>query len=140
MSRKSALPLVAALVLGLARSVLADSIAPDSFRCHKTKDPSPSASYTADLVSVHPSFPNETGCLVKVPAKLLCSPVAPAIAGGPPFPPGTSQGGATPTEHLACYKLKCPRSEFGVPVGDAFGSRTVTVKSPRMLCAPADFE
>jgi hypothetical protein len=111
---------------------------PDHFKCHKTKkDTLAKATYTADLFAVHPSFPNESGCQIRVPAKMVCT--GKAKVNVSPEPPGAPPGLNT-FERLACYKLKCPKQEFTIQVRDQFGDRTMTVKAPSVLCAPFDVD
>jgi hypothetical protein len=107
----------------------------DHLKCYKPKDTADPATYTADLLTLQNSFPQESGCTVKVPAKLLCTSVAKTNVD--PAPPG-AQTGAVVLEEFACYKLKCPKGEFDVMVTDQFGSRSMTVKAPKLLCAPAN--
>lgn len=78
-----------------------------------------------------PSFATETGCLVKVPAKLLCIDVQKAIVGNP-LPPGVLV-----QPHL-CYKLKCRSVGQTLSVADQFGSRSVDVGPAKLLCAPVE--
>jgi hypothetical protein len=118
-----------------AGTVHATGLPDDHLKCHKAKDSAEKAIYTADLQSVQPGFPNATGCEVKVPAKLVCTPVEKTAVMPPP--PGAPTG-VTLVEEFACYKLKCPKGEFEVPIIDQFGSRTVTVKAPKLLCTPAN--
>jgi hypothetical protein len=41
---------------------------PDHLKCHRVKDEAAKTTYTADLAGLAP----EPGCLIKVPAKLVC--------------------------------------------------------------------
>ncbi len=110
----------------------------DHLRCVKVKDKNlAKAKYVADLQAVHPSFPDESGCLIKVPAKLYCFPVEKQDVN--PAPP-EDVGGPQIVEQLVCYKLKCPKQQLAVPVEDQFGSRTITVTAPKILCAPTNFD
>ena len=39
---------------------------------------------------------------------------------------------------FGCYKIKCPKATLPViPLNDQFGTRDVTPRAPRLLCAPA---
>lgn len=104
---------------------------PDHLECYKIKDPQARMAYTADLEGLTP----ETGCRVKVPAKIVCVPTPKTVTSSPP-PPG---GGATGVPNtFLCYSVKCPKN---IPptfdVQDQFGSRTVVPRQSKLLCAPA---
>jgi hypothetical protein len=128
----------AAALLAVGPPAWAGVTVPDHLRCVKVKDKNlAKARYTADLASIHPSFPSESGCLIKVPAKLYCFPVGKRDAD--PTPPEVVTGQPI-IEQLVCYKLKCPKQELAVPVADQFGSRTLSVSAPKILCAPTNFD
>ena len=118
--------LVAALTLPAVASALP---VPDHLKCYKIKDPAPHASYTADLGDLVA----EPGCLIRVPAIMACVPATKTNV--TPTPPG---GGGTGTPNaFGCYKIKCPRATLpAFPLNDQFGSRSVTPKTPSLLCAP----
>jgi hypothetical protein len=129
---------VAVAVPLAGRAYAGPAVLGDHLRCVKVKDKNiDKAKYTADLVSVHPSFPNETGCQIKVPSKLFCFPTD--KLNPQPTPPG-AEPGAFIGEQLVCYKLKCPKEAFDVPIRDQFGIRTVSVAAPKFLCAPTNFD
>ena len=125
----------AALALGMAGAAFG-GITPSDLRCHKIKDPLAKQVYAGTLDSVNAQFPDES-CAIKTPAKLLCTPVVTQIV----LAPTASGGVVIPSlnEQLACYKVKCAKSTFTVQMSDRFGARTMTVKAPKMVCAPANF-
>lgn len=130
--------LVAAVALGAAGAAHAGLSVADHLRCHKIKDTTVKATYTGTLFSGHPAFPDES-CTIKTPAKLLCTPVAKTLVAVPGLVALGQVGGVDLEEQFACYKVKCAKAKFDVQMNDQFGTRTMTVKSPRMLCAPANF-
>src|SRR5207247_9269480 len=73
-----------------------------------------------------------SGCVVKVPAKLLCIDVQKSIVVG--SPPGAGPGG--PAQKYLCYKMKCPKTTQTATVQDQFGTHQLIVKRPSLLCAP----
>src|SRR5215813_12166606 len=75
----------------------------DHLKCYKIKDHAAKAPYTATLTPGAPPFTAETGCLVKVPAKMLCVDVTKSNVS--PAPPGAAPGAQAGT--FLCYKLKC---------------------------------
>jgi hypothetical protein len=125
----SVLGVVAAF--GMAADVRAQSF--DHLSCHKVKDTLRKEEYVVDLVPSDAAFPLQPACKVKAPAKLLCTPVAPAGA----LPGAPAPGPAADAIPQLCYKLKCPKLELDVAVADRFGDRTIQVKAPTMLCVPA---
>jgi len=88
--------------------------------------------YAVDLLPRDGTFPADSGCTVKAPAKVLCTPVD-AAALTPP-PPGAAPG-PDATSQL-CYKVKCRKRTVEVAVADRFGARSIEVKAPHLLCAP----
>jgi hypothetical protein len=106
----------------------------DHLQCLKIKDALGKASYTATLTPTDPTFPAAPGCLIQVPAKLLCVDVAKTNVVGTP-PPGPVVG--APTDKLLCYTTKCPKESLATKVTDQFGTHQVTVKGTGLLCAPA---
>ena len=108
----------------------------DHLTCWKVKDSAPKQSYSADLFPGTAPFPVQTGCVVKVPSKLLC--VSTAKTNVSPTPPGAPAGVSLSSELLACYKVKCPKAALTVTVTDQFGSRQMITKAPTILCAPAN--
>ena len=104
----------------------------DHLKCYKAKDPETKTRYTADLLSFGP-LPNETDCQIRVPAKIVCDAVAASFDPTPPL-----RIGQPLAELFVCYKLKCPKQKIELSATDEFGTRTVTVGAPRLLCAPAN--
>ena len=96
------------------------------------KDQAAKATYTADLTSF--VLPTGTGCQIRLPAKIVCDSVS---ASFDPTPPVLTMGQPL-AELFACYKLKCPKQKIALSATDEFGTRTVTVSSPRLLCSPAN--
>jgi hypothetical protein len=109
----------------------------DHFKCYKTKDPRPKASYTADLLAGVAGFANELGCTIKLGAKRVCVQVSkqnvtPAPPGGGPGP-GPGSGAK-----FLSYKLKCPKGVLPpASFTDQFGAGTFTPGSARTLLVPA---
>src|SRR6266849_322295 len=119
-----------ALFLGLLPSLAVAQA--DHLQCFKIKDTVAKATYTADLTPADTGFPVTTGCIVRVPARLLCVDVVKSIVGTQP--PGAPAG--DPTHKFLCYKVKCAKAAPTATVVDQFGSHQVTVKSTSLLCAP----
>jgi hypothetical protein len=105
----------------------------DHLQCFKVKDATAKASYTATLTPTDGGFPVAAGCVVRVPAKMLCIDVQKTIT-GTPTPPGAGPG--NPAQKYLCYKVKCPKAALTPTVQDQFGSHALTVKSTSLLCAP----
>ncbi len=104
--------------------------AQDHLECYSLKkDPQTKVKYTADLTGLAV----EPGCVVQVPAKMVCVPTHKRNV--TPTPPGT--GGSDPTGGFACYKVTCPKRTLpSVPLDDQFGTRTVVPAARKFLCAP----
>jgi len=101
----------------------------DHLKCYKINDPQAKATYTADLGGLVP----ESGCTIKVPAKLLCVHATKTNVSPPPIvaPPADQPG------DFLCYAIKCPKAgPFLVPFSDQFGARTVEARSAKVLCVP----
>jgi hypothetical protein len=93
--------------------------------------------FTADLVPEQsPPFPIEPGCRIKLPAKLFCTDVRKTNV--QPAPP-LQVDGADARDYF-CYAVSCPSAPVAddLQLRDQFGNRLVTVKSAKMLCAPAE--
>ena len=120
-----------AYLFGSASTTIA---AADHLKCYKAKEIAGPGKFqtTATLVSgAVPALATETGCIIKGPSKLVCSPVDKL---GPP--PGGGPTGAT--TRFVCYKVKCPRlPDQNVTAKDQFGTHVFVVRSPKTLCAPA---
>jgi hypothetical protein len=119
-----------ALFLGLLPSPAAAQA--DHLQCFKIRDTVAKTTFNADLTPSDPGFPVATGCIVRVPARLLCVDVVKSIVGTQP--PGAPAG--APTHKFLCYKVKCPKATPATTVVDQFGNHQVTVKSTSLLCAP----
>jgi hypothetical protein len=103
---------------------------PDHLACSKVKDPQAKAKYTADLGGLI----TQPGCVMKVPASLLCVEATKTNVMPPP-PGGTDDTGAA--GRFLCYQVKCAKAAVPtVQWHDQFGMRTLTPSPPRMLCAP----
>ena len=115
----------------VAWALAANAQVPDHLKCYKIKDPL-KAAYTADLGPSSP-LPADSGCLIKVPGKLLCVDTTKTNVNPPP--PGAASPGAA--KRFVCYKVKCPKQALAsVSWTDQFGSRTLTPVGPKMVCAP----
>lgn len=54
-----------------------------------------------------------------------------------PAPPGAAPG--SEPGRFVCYKVKCPRGGLPpVAVTDQFGSRPLTLRTPKLVCAPVE--
>ncbi len=112
-----------------ARSIQAQPVA-DHLKCYKVKDSASRAKYTADLGGLVA----EPGCSIQVPGRLLCTDATKTnITPEPPGGPDT----AGPAGRFLCYKVKCPRA-VPPPIQwhDQFGSRSLTLGTASLLCAP----
>ena len=133
------------LLLALAACALVGRAVPatpavagfDHMKCYKVKDPLAKAKFTANLPSFTSLFPSESGCTIKVPAKLFCTGVTKSNVN--PAPPLTVNGQVL-FQDFACYKIKCPKQAVTMMFRDQFGERSVTIKAPNILCAPANFD
>ena len=135
-SPRTRIPVLVGLALAFVARVGGATDVFDHLACSKVKDPAGRAAYSVDLLPHVAPFPPESGCVVRVPAKLLC--VSTVKSNVTPVPPGGPAGLPLPAELLVCYKLKCPKATLSVPVTDQFGSRTLTAKAPSIICAPAN--
>jgi hypothetical protein len=123
---------VSVATLSLAWAFAADAQVPDHLKCSTIKDPVGKGAYTADLGASSP-LPAESGCVIKMPGKLLC--VDTTKTNVSPAPPGAAPAGAA--GRFVCYKVKCPKTTLP-PVAwtDQFGTRTLQPLGTKMLCAP----
>jgi hypothetical protein len=120
--------LIALLALLLSVPALAQT---DHLECYKVRDTAAKAVYTADLAAV--GLPADSGCRIKVPAKLLCVPAAKTNV----VPPPPGGGGSGTPNAFACYQAKCPRSTLpALPAVDQFAARDIQPRSTTLLCAP----
>jgi hypothetical protein len=124
------------MLVGLTVPVLGQAQVADHLECYAIRDSlresgvNPARTYTADLNGLAP----EPGCVIKMPAKYAC--VETSKTNVQPTPPGAAPGAAA--GHFLCYKLKCAKaSPPPVTLGDQFGTRAVTARSAKFLCAPA---
>jgi hypothetical protein len=101
----------------------------DHLRCFSIKDTQPKATYTADL----DGLVAQSGCLIKVPAKLACVPTLKQNVSPPP--PGNGPIQLMPT--VLCYKTKCPNAPLAPQtLTDQFGTRPIFFRKTGLLCAP----
>jgi len=129
--------LLAALIMSLPATATAQPIF-DHLKCYKIIDPpSPIPAYTADLLPEQlPPFNLAPGCLIKMPARLFCIDVEKSNVNPPP---PLQVNGANARDYL-CYRVTCPpvSDPKKVHVKDQFGERTIAIKPPRFVCAPAE--
>jgi len=102
--------------------------------CFKVKDPQAKQAYSANVFIVD-GPPNLQDCTIRVPAKLVCRGTQKTITQG--TPPGSFTATEELFETYTCYKLKCPKQSVVGTFSDQFGSRTMTLKAPNMICNPA---
>ncbi len=123
---------LAVAALSISWASLATAQVPDHLKCYKIKDPVAKVAYTADL-GASGLLPADSGCVIKMPGKLLC--VDTTKTNVSPPPPGADPG--PEAGRFVCYKVKCPKQTLA-PVSwtDQFGSRTLLPKGPKMVCAP----
>jgi hypothetical protein len=109
----------------------------DHFKCYKTKDTRPKASYTMNLISGVAGFPNASGCVLKLGAKKVCAQinkqnVTPAPPGGGPGP-GPNAAGT-----FLGYKVKCPKAIVApATLTDQFGNGQFSIGTTSELLVPA---
>jgi hypothetical protein len=128
-SFRRALSAAATIVACLSLAASAAAQVTDHLTCHRVRDPIAPATYRADLDGLFP----QAGCLVKVPAQLLC--VETATTAVTPPPPGAAPGPAA--RRFLCYKAKCPKSTLpAIPWTDQFGARPIQALTTKMVCAP----
>jgi len=115
-----------ALLAGSAHAQILD----DHLECFKTKDTHKKTFYTAQVEGFAPRH----GCVVKLPAAMLCLPTPePAMF---PSPPAASPGDTQ--QAVLCYKIRCKKGVLpALVVADQFGSRRVKPKRPHFFCTPA---
>ena len=101
------------------------------FTCHKLKDELAKVTATRSLGEDTPSgLVSDTGCVVKLPAKLACIPTFKDLS--------APQGVAFQSNPVLCYAVKCPKLAFGPwTLTDQFGTHNVSPSVPKILCAPA---
>jgi hypothetical protein len=102
----------------------------DHLQCFKVKDSNRRTRYTTGIAGIAPG----QGCVIKVPAKLLCVATSePQVA---PAPPGGKTSGGNASAFL-CYKTRCRQNTLPqITVADEFGRRLVKPKRSRLLCTP----
>jgi hypothetical protein len=132
---------VLAACIGLAVAMAAGSAAAgdgslDHLRCFKVKDSQEKATYNADIENAVSG--SQLGCEIKVPAKMACLDTHKSNVQPPPPLEGELPSPGTLVADYLCYKVKCPKQQpvelFRV---DQFGARTIELKTPKLLCAPA---
>ena len=105
----------------------------DHLACYKVRDTIAKGKFSNVVLVSNIGGPNHVGCIIATGAKTCCQPVD--KVGVPPQPGG---GGPTgPTSKFCCYKVKCPKTTGTISVTDQFGNRTLSITSPKQLCAPA---
>jgi hypothetical protein len=124
---------VAVAWFALAAPALA-GFAADHLKCYQVRDSHAKETRTASFTTGTMGFENESGCTVKLPAKLLCNKVG---KGNVQPPPPNVMFGQNLTGAYLCYALKCPKTTFDHMVMDQFASRTVTLGGTRYVCSPA---
>ena len=101
----------------------------DHLECFRVRDSQRSAVYTTRLQGLTPPH----GCVVRLPAKLMCVPTVSLAT--TPSPPGAPAGANT--DAFLCYKVRCRGSALPrLTVADQFGKRIVRPRRSRLLCAP----
>lgn len=128
------LPGVAILVAGSAHAQLQPIF--DHLKCYHITDPL-KVKHQLDLTPEQTQFLPEPGCILKAPAKLFCIDVQKTNV--QPTPGGPPVQGADARDYL-CYIVRCPKMNQNLilPVEDQFGQRNITIKPPKLLCAPAN--
>jgi hypothetical protein len=120
---------VVAVLVAVVSSAAARAQTPDHLQCFTVKDAIRAQAYTADVNGLVPM----PGCVVKVPAKVLC--VAATKTNVTPPPVGAPEG--APAGRFLCYKTKCAKAALAaLTAADQFGTRIVTPGVPKLLCAP----
>src|SRR5262245_45551784 len=89
----------------------------DHLQCFKIRDSVQKTTYAVTLAPTDNTFPVAAGCVVRMPAKLLCVPVVKTITPGDP--PGAEAG--QPAQKYLCYKVKCPKATPTATIHDQFG-------------------
>ncbi len=129
--------IVAVAAAALSAGIASAQVSPfDHLTCLTVKDKGlAKGSFTLQLTPEQSTqFGVPTGCSIKTPAKALC--IATQKSNVTPTPSGAPAG--IGGQSYFCYKLKCAkRTASTVNAKDQFGNRTVTVKVPNLLCAPA---
>jgi hypothetical protein len=132
--RNSRLLLITILAGVVTHATLVRAQPRDAYECYKFKSSVPRTSYTADQMGL-----GEHGCIIKVPAKMVCS--ATTVTNVQPAPPG---GG--PTETVSplvtfCYQEKCPATQIttGAGLHDRFATYPTSTQTQkaRLLCVGA---
>src|SRR5512138_2539795 len=132
---RSCLVFVAACALAAPAVVRADSTHLRHLSCFKVRDPLPPATYKADQLL------GEPGCVIRVPARLMCS--LTTLTNVTPTPTGAGGPDVDLNVHVfLCYKEKCPKTNVSIPtIKDQFGTHAfagafVTGVKSKMLCSP----
>ena len=120
------IPVVFGLLSALAAGARADIAPIDHQICTSVRDTLPATTYKVVV--------NGVQCTMKVPAKLVCFPAEKDNVS--PQPPGAPPGPRLLVPY-ACYKVKCERPLGTGRITDQFGSRSFTLRSQKLLCAPA---
>jgi len=145
MTRTRLVPLLSvAGVLALWLASAQAQVAADHLKCFRVADrTTPNTSVTADVIPVDDPPFEDQNCRIRLRGGEFCTAVQKTNVRdrhGEPFDLLPIGGGAT--GDYFCYRLRCPRAHprKGIPfeVRDQFGARTVHVKRPDFLCAPAE--
>lgn len=121
--------------LATARAQGIDPSKNDHLKCYRIEDSLQPTKFLADLTN---QFGVEPGCVIMLPARVLCVETEKQIISSP-LPPGGGPSGAA-AGHFLCYAVRCPTTAAPgtINVEDQFGRRTITIDRARILCAPAD--
>lgn len=117
--------LLCAALAPVAPATAGNPVNLDHLHCYSVKDTATKVKYTATF-GILP-------CTFTVPAKVYCRP---AVKSNVSPPPPLVVPGPNIPEEIACYKAKCAKLPGTESVMDQFGSRTVTLKGAKMICAP----
>jgi hypothetical protein len=118
--------LIGALGIAFVTSAHAQT---DHLQCFKVRDSAHKARYKTGVGGLAPA----QGCIIRVPAKLMCVPTEqPETSPSPPGAPAGANAGA-----FLCYAMRCRRNTLAaVKVADEFGQRIVRPRPSRLFCAP----
>src|SRR4029453_9851321 len=99
-------------------------------KCQEVKDPSGKREFIADVGGLA----LEPGCVVKLPAKLLCEQATAANE----QPPNLATLTPAPAGPVPCFNAKGPRGPARPRfIRDRFGDHAVEAKATQLVCAPS---